>query len=300
VLYVAPDEEPSRVARIERLFDDRSLVVLGFPLDPDELQARARALLDASDWPASLRERARKLWVTREAERLYASVDLPALRQAVDPRNAHRPVLLLGEPGTRRGLLARYVHNLAEPARNLFLPLALPALASGELERVIMMRSAGGRATVYLEGLDRAAPALQDELAHLLGASGALALEDLRWIAEATRCAGIGRALRDLGWLPVELPPLRARADKSTLIDASFEAAAERQGASWRRARSARSSEYGWPGTCASSIRRSGSCAASSARIGPRICDRVKRCCRDAAASTAGVASGAARLSDET
>ena len=35
------DAEPSRASRIERLFDDRTVAVLGFPLDPDELVARA-------------------------------------------------------------------------------------------------------------------------------------------------------------------------------------------------------------------------------------------------------------------
>ena len=123
VLAVVTDSDARSSARLERLFDDRNLVQLAFPFDPDVLQARARELLDANALPASLRERARQSWVTHEVERLYAGVDLPALRQAVDPRNAHRPVLLLGEPGTRRGLLARYVHNLSEPARDVLVPL---------------------------------------------------------------------------------------------------------------------------------------------------------------------------------
>ncbi len=250
VLYLASDAEPSRASRIERLFDDRNVVVLGFPLDPDQLETRARELIDASDWPASLRERARGAWVTQEVERQYAGVDLPALRQAVDPRNAHRPVLLIGEPGTRRGLLARYVHNLAEPVREVFAPLVLPALAPGEVEHAIMTRSGCGRATLYLEGLDRAAPALQAELAQLLGASGALAIEPLRWIASATRGAGLDRALRELAWLRVELPSLRARDDRAALIVASFRAAANRQGRELELDAEAAENlaAYGWPG----------------------------------------------------
>jgi len=273
VLYLAPDEEAGRASRLERLFDDRCSSILGFPLDPDELAARARDLLDTTDRPASLRERAQSLWVTSEVERLYAGVDLPALRQAVDPRNAHRPVLLCGRPGTRRGLLARYVHNLAEPARNVFVPIALPAFASGELERVIMTRTAGRRATVYLEGLDRAEPAIQDELAHLLGSSGALALQDLRWLATATRTTSLGRSLRDLAWLRVELPPLHERADKTALIDASFRAAAERQGRelALEPAASELLAAYGWPGNLRELdlIAEASCAAASSARIGP-------------------------------
>ncbi|MEX2204796.1 MAG: hypothetical protein WEF50_01050 [Myxococcota bacterium] len=271
VLYLASDAEPSRASRIERLFDDRACVVLGFPLDPDELEARARELVDASHWPASLRERARSQWVTHEVERLYAGIDLPALRQAVDPRNAHRPVLLIGESGTRRGLLARYVHNLAEPVRDVFAAIALPAIAPGELERAIMTRCGRGRATVYLDGLDRAAPALQAELAQLLGASGALAIEPLRWIASATRSAGLDRALRELAWLRVALPPLRARNDKAALVGNAFRAAAERQGRELGLEPAAAEllSLYGWPGNLRELEQvADASCAAAS---GPRI-----------------------------
>ncbi len=271
VLYLASDAEPSRAARIERLFDDRACVVLGFPLDPDALVERGRELVDAGAWPASLRARARSQWVTREVERLYAGVEVPSLRQAVDPRNAHRPVLLVGESGTRRALLARYVHNLAEPVRDTFATVRLSALAPGELEPAILRRSERGRATLFLDDLDRAAPALQAELAELLGARGALGVEPLRWIASASRVAGLDRALRELVWLRVELPALRARDDRSALIRASFQAAAERQGRELELAPDAaeRLDAYGWPGN----LREldavvDASCAAAS---GPRV-----------------------------
>jgi DNA-binding NtrC family response regulator len=284
VLYLASDAEPSRAARIERLFDDRVCSVFGFPLDPDELEARSRELVDANRWPASLRERTRSQWVTHEVERLYAGIDLPALRQAVDPRNAHRPVLLIGESGTRRGLLARYVHNLAEPVRDVFAAIALPAIAPGELERAIMTRCGRGRATVYIEGLDRAAPALQAELAQLLGASGALAIEPLRWIASATRGAGLDRALRELAWLRVELPPLRARDDKAALLGAAFRAAAERQGRELvlEPAAAELLSLYGWPGNLREleQVADASCAAAAGARIGAadlRIAGRAPR-----------------------
>jgi hypothetical protein len=152
-------------------------------------------------------------------------------------------------------------------------PVALPALASSELEGVIMTRTAGRRATVYLEGLDRAAPATQEALANLLGSSGALALEDLRWLAAATRPASLGRSLRDLAWLRVELPPLRARADKAALIDTSFRAAAERQGRELvlEPAAGEFMAAYGWPGNLRElDLIADASCAAAtSARIGP-------------------------------
>ncbi len=271
VLYLAAEADPARAARIERLFDDRACVVLSFPLDPELLVERARELVDAGAWPASLRERARLHWVTRGVERLYAGVDVPALRQAVDPRNAHRPVLFVGERGTCRGLLARYVHNLAEPARDGFAPIVLSALGPGELERAVVARSGRGRATVFLQGIDLAAPAVQAELAELFASSGALGVEPLRWIASTTRVNGLERSLRELPWLRVELPALRARDDRAALIRASFAAAAERQARELELAPDAAEllAGYGWPGNLREldAVAEASSAAAASSRI---------------------------------
>jgi hypothetical protein len=234
---------------LARLFDDRVASALEFPFDPDELAARAALLLAGSESPASLRERARQLWVCAEVERQYAGIDLPALRQAVDPRAAQRPILFLGEPGTRRGLLARYVHIFAEPARDDFVLISLADLAPGELERTILARTAGRRTSVYLPRLERAPRALQEELAHLLGASGALAVEPIRWLAAAVHPASLSSALRELSWLRVTLPALRARPDRAQLIMGALRAAAERQGRELSLGAEAREllETYVWP-----------------------------------------------------
>jgi DNA-binding NtrC family response regulator len=247
VLFVAAQAGGAALAR---LFDDRAASALEFPFDPDELGMRVALLLAESDSPASLRERARQLWVRAEVERQYAGIDLPALRQAVDPRNAHRPVLFLGEPGTRRGLLARYVHVFAEPARGDFVLISLADVAPGELERTVLARTAGRRTSVYLPRLERAPRALQEELAHLLGASGALAVEPIRWLAAALHPASLSSALRELSWLRVTLPPLRARPDRAQLIGGALRAASERQARERSLAPAAREllESYPWPG----------------------------------------------------
>ncbi|MFI5316155.1 MAG: hypothetical protein ACHQ6T_10660 [Myxococcota bacterium] len=249
VLFVAAQ---GRGAPVVRLFDDRAASALEFPFDPDELAARAALLLAESGSPASLRERARQLWVRAEVERQYAGLESPALRRAVDPRNA-QPVLFLAEPGSRRGLLARYVHQFAEPARGDFALLSLADVAPGELERRVLARTAGRRSTVYLPRLERAPRELQEELAHLLDASGALAVEPIRWLAAAVHPAGLASALRELPWLRVELPPLRARADRAPLVAAALRAAAERAGRELSLEPEARLAleQYPWPGNLA-------------------------------------------------
>ena len=250
VLFVAAQDGAAGVAR---LFDDRAALAVEFPFDPDELAESAGRLLAASGLPATLRERTREAWLRAEVERLYAGVDLPELRRAVDPRNAHRPVLFVGEPGSRRDLLARYVHAFAEPARSDFVLFALAEAAPGELERSLLERTASRHTTVYLPRLERAPRARQEELAHLLGASGAIALEPIRWLASALHPARLASALRELPWLRVELPALRARPDRAALIAAAARAAAERSGRELPVSASARSAleAWVWPGNLA-------------------------------------------------
>jgi signal transduction histidine kinase len=173
---------------------------------------RARTLLDDPERPPSLRERARRDWVTERVALLYAGIDLPALRVAIDPRNAGRPVLLCGEPGTHRGLLARYVHNLAEPPRDELVVMSMGALES-DLEARLLQRSAGRRVSLFLESLDQADRGIQVELAQLLADSGALGIEPIRWIASVTDPARLSTQLRQIPWLRVDLPSLRERDD---------------------------------------------------------------------------------------
>ncbi len=248
-LFIEPSSgEPS--ARLARaLIDDRPLHTLAWPIDPDALLEMTGQALERPHLPASLRERARRRWVSERVEALYAGLDLPALRTAVDPRNAHRPVLLLGEPGTRRALLARYVHNLAEPERERLVTLSADALR-GNIEQRVLEEAAGGRATLYLDELDRLDAFDQQELAHFLGASGALAIEPIRWIASANRATRLVPELRLLPWIRVELPAVRERPDREALLDrliASWSARTGHEVTLLPEAREALRS-YGWPG----------------------------------------------------
>ncbi len=217
VLYVeAPGRRPSATL-VSSLVDDRPFASLGSPLDPEAVGECARSLLEDPDRPPSLRERARREWVAARVELLYAGLDLPALRQAIDPRNAGRPVLLCGEPGTQRGLLARYIHNLAEPRRDELVLVPMHSLAPGAVEQQLIQPSAGRRVSLFLDSLDDADRGRQVELAQLLADSGALGIEPIRWIASTADPARLTSRLRQLPWLRVDLPPLRERPDFDAL-----------------------------------------------------------------------------------
>ena len=167
-------------------------------------------LLDQPHRPTSLRERARRAWVARRTELFYAQIDLVELRHAVDPRNARRPVLLVGEPGSGRGILAHYIHQLAEPVRDEL--VVVPASSLGaDSEQRLLEQTRGRRVSVYLEGIDRVEREVQERLLQLLGSSGALGLEPIRWIASVSRARALIAPMRQLPWLHVQLPsPARA------------------------------------------------------------------------------------------
>lgn len=213
VLFLEPPSGRFPTHELRALIDDRPLSVLPWPLEPDALVEEASRALGRSEAPASLRERARREWVTQRVELLYAGLELPELRQAIDPRNAPRPVLLKGEPGTRRGLIARYIHNLSEPPRQRLITMAFSRGQALDVEQALLERSAGLRTTVFLQHVDRADPGVQEDLAQLLSESGVLGVESIRWIASVTNARALVSALRLHPWLGVDLPPLRARKD---------------------------------------------------------------------------------------
>ena len=213
MLFLEPPTGRFPTHELRALVDDRPLSVLPWPLEPDSLVEEASRALGRSEAPASLRERARREWVSARVELLYAGLELPELRRAIDPRNASLPVLLKGEPGTRRGLVARYIHNLAEPPRQRLITLTFARSQHSDVEQVLLERSAGLRTTVFLQHLDRAEPSVQEDLAQLLSESGVLGVESIRWIVSLTSTRSLVPSLRLLPWLGVELPPLRARKD---------------------------------------------------------------------------------------
>jgi DNA-binding NtrC family response regulator len=250
VLYVAPGEGHPGADWVEPLIDDRPFAAIEWPPDPDRVTHLATELIDRPVRPPSLRTRARASWVRGRVERLYAGLDLPELRRAIDPRNARHPVLLVGETGTRRNLLARYIHELAEPVRDRFVRLGLDSIESGSLEDQVLRLTEGTYATLYVHRIGRASAAVQEELAELLTEGGGAALETVRWITAAERATSLARPLRLAPWIRVDLPSVRSRPDFDDLVVALVRDCSEQMGRSVEAGPEVLSmlASYPWPG----------------------------------------------------
>lgn len=230
VLWIEPPGGQPPAELVRQLVDDRPLRYLAWPPDAESLSRIAAELLSGTHVIPSLRERMRRAWVTRRMERLYAGVDLPILRAAIDPRNAARPVLLVGETGTGKSLIAHYIHQLAEPPRDRLVALPADALTADSLEARLSSACAEHRVTLHLSRLERAPAGLLAQIGELLGGAGGLALEPIRWILSMTHLRATPEAWRGLPLLRVDLPPLRSRPDFEPLARAMTQEIAHQQG----------------------------------------------------------------------
>jgi DNA-binding NtrC family response regulator len=196
---------------------DRLHAVQGLERDEPELVGRSPAFLDAL-------ERARKVAPT------------------------DTPVMLLGESGTGKRLLGRYIHRRSRRAGGLLVPVVAGALTEsdmlgrghvGGVDDEPGVLEVAARGTVYLEELSELAPKLQSKLARVLrvgnlrrvadGEGAAIPL-DVRFLsslkgdfAELTRSGALRRDLsRRLGVECITLPLLRERRGDIPLLAEHF------------------------------------------------------------------------------
>lgn len=206
--------------------------------------------------------------------------DSAAIRRlAEDARLAvarRRPILVVGEPGTGKGVLAAWLHRSGPRAREQLVRVRCAALPGDELDRELFgegARAAPGAAeraeggTLFLDGVDEATPATQRRLLDLFE-TGRFRRRgetwdrrvDVRVVASASEGIAArveaGTFRRDLydraGALALRIPPLRERpADVLPLAHAVLAACARESG---RRAPGlTRDAEaalvgYAWPG----------------------------------------------------
>lgn len=101
--------DPRDLPDAGRLFDTLAAEVIAFPTDGATLRRRLRAALHHRRADALSERHSRDLLAARFS-RWFGDFDVPELLRALDPHLAAVPVLIRGEAGTGRGLLAAYIH----------------------------------------------------------------------------------------------------------------------------------------------------------------------------------------------
>jgi DNA-binding NtrC family response regulator len=256
--------EPSDLAEVRRLFDTLPAELLAFPPEARTLRgmlaaARQRRRADP------LSERRTRDGLAARFARWFADLELPDLLRALDPQFARVPLLVRGEAGTGRGLLARYVHAFGGTTGGAFLSIDCPSVAgTPELAAEVARGAARARArnslTVCLEEVHRLPPQFFRELRSWIEVGPPEGIPQttwLRWIATAsepfaTPPEAESVLLDSLGGITVRIPPVR---DRPSLVPALVQettlAWAEAHGARPRRfSEEALQAlqEYPWPG----------------------------------------------------
>lgn len=255
--------DPMDEAETRRLFDTLPAEVLAYPPDALLLRRRVVEARHARRADRLSERRARDALAARFA-RWLGDLDLPELLRALDPQLARVPILVRGEPGTGRGLLARYVHAFGGMTGGAFVSVACRRLT--RLEEIVagIARAAAKPAarhglTICLEEIHLLAPPLARELRgwiEITPPDGVPHTTWLRWMGTA----GPASELEDdasglattLAGIALEIPPLRQRPHlvSSLALDAA-EAWAQAQGQRPRRfSEEALEAlrEYPWPG----------------------------------------------------
>lgn len=217
--------EPRDVEEARRLFDALPAEVVAVTGDVTELRRRLRAAL-ARRSAAALSERSRRDALAARFERWLGDLEAEALLAAIDPARRGLPLLVRGEPGTGRGLLARMLHlqaGLGGAAPGAFASVTgAPGLDAGALLAGLVPElgavAPAGVLTVCVEDADALDPGAQRRLADWIedGAPpGLLPAARVRWMATAgdpAREERLTPALASaLAGLVVRIPPLRER-----------------------------------------------------------------------------------------
>lgn len=257
--------EGSSPREIERLFDALDAEVLPYPPAQALLRRRVRAALRPRP-PEALSFRRERERLGARFARWFGDLELPDLVSALDARHADVPLLVRGERGSGRALLARYVHAYGGGRRGRFVPVACSGMANAaELERAIadaLHGAAGPPApTLCLEDVDHLPAVAQAQLCAWLetGAPDVLGVPRLRLCATAGEedHDGLGPILDDdlaqvLAGIAVRIPPLRERVEAiPELARAALEAWCAARGVRPRRISDAALDvlcEYPWPG----------------------------------------------------
>jgi signal transduction histidine kinase len=154
-------------------FDRIEASILSYPPDARALRAEIRlgqpgAASASSRAPIPLSQRAARDAIAQRFARWFADLALPELLRALNPHLRDTPLLILGEEGTGKGLLAHYVHLFGGDPGSAFAHVPCEAGMSLASLRAAFSDAVGdstNRCTVWLEGVDLLPAATQRQLA---------------------------------------------------------------------------------------------------------------------------------------
>jgi DNA-binding NtrC family response regulator len=210
--------DPDELEEARRLFDVLPAEFQPWPPERNALLAYLRSASQGSAAPLSTRIANQRL--EERFLRWFGDLELPGLERVRDPRWWSMPVLIHGEPGTGRRLMARALHELqSEAVGSALLQLNCREMDLYDIESCLREGLAQHplRLTIWLDEVDALDPSQQETLVHWI--------EDappwpcplrMRWIATsddvsayAASCRLIPDLHNALAGLSLYLPPLR-------------------------------------------------------------------------------------------
>jgi DNA-binding NtrC family response regulator len=222
--------ERADAAAARELFDGLDAAILSYPPNARELRALLQATRpggSADRLPLSRRPMRDSL--AERFARWFADLELPELLRALDPRLGDVPLLILGEEGTGRGLLARYVHAFGSAPSAAFAHVPCDATMSaaalrGAIADAVSAAPAARRCSIWLEDVDTLPVASQRQLVRWIEfgpPEGSAGIRAVRWIGSggddsaAALESALYPVLREvLCGIPLRLPTLRERPER--------------------------------------------------------------------------------------
>ena len=229
---LVPDHGLEEAAR--ELFDGINASIMSYPPDTRALRAQIRmdpadprAVTPSGRAPIPLSQRPARDSLAQRFASWFADLELPELLRALDPHLGDVPLLILGEKGTGRGLLAHYVHLFGHNPDSEFTHVLCEAGMSAALLKTALAEAIGhttNHLTIWLEDIDALPTATQRQLARWIEfgpPAGVARARVARWLGTSGDEPAIGSgsaldpALRDaLGGIPMRIPTLRERPER--------------------------------------------------------------------------------------